>query len=205
MAIATREQWLQRAVRDFRPYFSAHSATLPDVQVSCGFPSTGGTRQRKRAIGECHDASRAADSKPHILVTPTLSAPLDVLAVLMHECVHAAVGNAAGHGPKFRSLAMALGLEGKMSATVPGAALTARLTVLAEHIGPYPHGAIDLSTRKKQGTRLLKAQCPACGAIIRLSAKTANAPGLPVCACSAFPNQATFVLAGVAEATAVSV
>jgi len=186
MPFATREQWLQRAVRDFRPYFATHGATLPEVQVACGFPSTGSRGKRKRTVGECHDATMAKDQKPHILVSPLLDNPAEVLATLLHECVHAAVGNAAGHGPVYRALAERVGLEGRMTSTKPGAALTARLSVLAEALGPYPHGAIDLSTRKKQGTRLLKAQCPECGAIVRLSAKVAAA-GMPYCGCEGEP------------------
>ena len=47
-------------------------------------------------------------------------------------------------------------------------------------LGEYPHGALTMTTRKKQGTRMLKAICPNCGFTFRLTGLWAN-KGLPIC------------------------
>ncbi|MEG7677046.1 hypothetical protein U2060_15005, partial [Listeria monocytogenes] len=77
----------------------------------------------------------------------------------------------AGHGPKFRALATAIGLEGKMTATVPGEALRATLAEIIESVGPWPHAELRKGEAadkpKKQGTRMLKVQCPACDYTVR--------------------------------------
>lgn len=178
-----REAWLQKAVRSWRPWFLERGATLPELQVSCGFPSRGVRGKSSRRVGECWAAAAAGDAKPHVLISPTLDDGAEVLAVLLHECVHAALGVKVGHGAPFKVLATSLGLEGPMRATVAGPALQARLVVQLESLGAYPHGKLDLSDRPKQTTRMLKATCSGCGAIIRMSARVAANPGLPTCAC----------------------
>jgi hypothetical protein len=47
-------------------------------------------------------------------------------------------------------------------------------------LGDYPHAALSAERPKTHSTRILKAVCPTCGYIIRLSNKWA-AKGLPVC------------------------
>ena len=106
-----------------------------------------------------------------------------MLAVLTHELVHAIVGHKAGHGPAFKQCAVALGLAGPMTATEAGPELRARLTVLAEHLGPYPHARLTgTNGRKKQGTRMLKVVCPSCGYTVRTTQKWLDV-GLPTCPC----------------------
>jgi hypothetical protein len=74
-----------------------------------------------------------------------------------------------------------MGLEGKMTATIAGDDLAKSLTALAERLGPYPHSAIDLSTRKKQTTRMIKAVCEEDQYIVRLSRKMITEHGAPIC------------------------
>jgi hypothetical protein len=180
-----REEWLARAVGTLRLWFAEHGATIPDVQVSCGFPSKGGRSTKKRTIGECWPAAAAGDAKPHILVSPTIADPVDVLGILIHEVVHAAVGCEHGHRKPFGRLATAMGLLGPMRSTTIGPELRARLGPLIESLGPYPHGALSAAGRKKDGIRQLKATCPACGNILRLSKKASEGPGgMPWCSCA---------------------
>ena len=108
----------------------------------------------------------------------------DVLAVLVHELVHAVVGNKAGHGPLFRKCALAVGLEGKMKSTTASPALKLRLNALAETLGVYPHGKLNLSGRKKQSTRMVKMECPRCGYIARTSQKNIDEHGPVICPCN---------------------
>ena len=68
-------------------------------------------------------------------------------------------------------VAVAIGLTGKMTQTVAGPRLGETLKSIADQLGPYPHAKIDPSLRKKQGTRMLKIECDACGFTARTSGK----------------------------------
>jgi len=180
----TREAWLLAAVEALRPAFCDAGRPIPEaVRVSCGFPSRGALARSKRRIGECWDGAAATDGVSQMLISPTLIDPVEVLGVLVHELVHAAVGCKAGHKGPFKRLAKTLGLEGKMTMTTVGAELGKRLAAMAESIGAYPHAALNASSKPKQKARMLKAACPACGAIIRASRQVLDSPGLPICAC----------------------
>lgn len=158
--IQNRERWLLRFVDEVRPWFEKEGAKLGAVRVSVGFPSRGALSRSRKRIGECWAGSTAADGLPQLFISPLLG-QADVGHVLIHELVHASVGCQCGHKGPFRKLAKALGLTGKMTATVAGDELKVRLSKLEETLGPYPHAplsAVDPS-RKKQGTRLLLLEC----------------------------------------------
>jgi hypothetical protein len=183
-AAATREAWLHRAVDHLRSDFLAQGIPLPvAVQVSIGFPSVGALARRTRRVGECWPAEASRDGVHQVFVSPLLAEPMPVLAVLVHELVHAAVGTRARHGPPFRRLALALGLRGPMRNTVAGSELAARLADLAAHLGAFPHaGLVADPGRRKQTTRLHKVACPGCGYTARITARWIAA-GLPICPC----------------------
>ncbi|HEY6324210.1 MAG TPA: transcription elongation protein SprT [Thermoanaerobaculia bacterium] len=182
--VPTREQWLQSAVDHLRPVFLAQGVAVPPaVHVSMGFPSTGALARRSRRIGECWPPEASRDGLHHLFLSPLLAEPLPVLAILVHELVHAAVGLRARHGPPFRRLALALGLRGRMTSTTAGPELAARLAELAAGLGAFPHaGLLANPARSKQTTRLRKVACPACGYTVRVTAKWIAA-GLPICPC----------------------
>jgi rubrerythrin len=119
-----------------------------------------------------------------MFISPALSKPEEVLAVLVHEMIHAEVGVQAKHGKEFKERALAVGLEGRMTATTAGEELAARLLDLADELGDYPHDSLQGKTtgKKKDGTRQLKLECPVCGYIVRTSAKWIEV-GLPACPC----------------------
>jgi hypothetical protein len=87
-----------------------------------------------------------------------------------------------GHKGPFRKIAKKMGLEGKMTATHPGAELAEHLNALCVKIGPYPHASLDRSQAKKQSTRMLKLECAGCGYTVRTTAKWIEA-GMPTCPC----------------------
>jgi len=105
------------------------------------------------------------------------------LDVLVHEAVHAVDDCQSGHKEAFKRTALAVGLEGKMTATHAGDKLKAELERIIKVLPPLTHGALDLSTRKKQPTRLVKLECDNCGMIIRTTAKWIEQTGNPDCAC----------------------
>lgn len=181
----TREEWLTSALALVRAHLLATaSAVLPDnVRVSCGFPGGGSARKR---IGECWGATNSKDGQFEIFISPVLDndSVISVLATLVHEAVHATVGLAAGHKAPFKRVAVLAGLQGKMTATEASPALTEILKLWAINLGAYPHGALSMSGRKKQSTRLIKCQCGDCGYVIRTTQKWIDAAGPPLCPCN---------------------
>ena len=175
----TREEWLQAALDELRPEFGSRSLSLPAViRTACGFTSAG---RRGRVIGECWSPKASADAATEILISPTLDDGREVLAVLIHELIHAS--GIQGHGKAFGRAAAAMDLDGPNKATVPGPGFDARYAPIIDFLGSYPHAKLLLAQDKpKQGTRMLKAACPSCGYTVRLTAKWA-ALGLPTCVC----------------------
>ncbi len=155
---ATRERWLQVATDSLRPYFGTADLQIPPARVSVGFPSRRAFVRRRRVVGECWPAGSTDDGVPQIFISPTVGNAVDVLAILVHELIHACLPG-AGHGVHFRKAAVQLGLTGKMTATIPGARLLQRLNAIAAEVGPYPHAAINANTAAKQPTRLRLWQC----------------------------------------------
>ena len=181
---ATREAWLNALAGRLRARFVEVGAALPDaVRLSCGWPSKGATSSKNRRIGECWSQHCSADGTREVFISPTLADPVEVAGVVVHELVHAA--GYMGHGADFAKVARALGLTGRMTATVPGDALVAELTALTAELGPYPHATLTPGeNERKQTTRLLKVQCPDedCGYTVRVTAMWLEI-GFPSCPC----------------------
>lgn len=178
----TREEWLNAALTALRPWFKDRAnAEIPsDARVSVGFPGGGSARKR---IGECWARRMSKDNVNEIFISPVLQDPVRMLDVLVHEAVHAVDDCASGHKQAFKTVAKAVGLEGKMTATHAGEELKAELARIMTLLPPLTHGALDLSTRKKQPTRLVKLECDGCGMILRTTAKWLEQTGEPNCAC----------------------
>ena len=62
--------------------------------------------------------------------------------------------------------------------------LEAQLKKVAGKLGDYPHARLDLSSRKKQTTRMLKCVCKECGYVARTTQKWLESTGAPLCACN---------------------
>jgi hypothetical protein len=184
--IMNREQWLTELMGHLEEDFARIEAPVQVamIRVSIGFPSHRALSLKKRVVGQCWSTESSPGGVSEIFVSPLLNDGLEAGATLAHEMVHAAVGTKAGHKAPFKRVAVKLGLEGKMTSTVPGAELTERLNDLICKVGSYPHMGLNpvLSGVKKQGTRLLKGECPDCGYTIRVTQKWADA-GMPVCPC----------------------
>lgn len=182
--VVTREQWLAQLVFALRPMFVEVGHPLPEkIRVACGWPSRSGTAAHRRRVAEAWSSACSADGTHETFLSPVMDDPIEVAAVLVHELAHHAVGVAAGHGPLFRRCAVAVGLTGPMRSTVAGEALKARLAALVAVIGPYPHRALVVSGQKKQGTRMLKVTCQACGCIVRMTRQWLEQVGAPTCGC----------------------
>lgn len=183
----TREAWLQQAIKILKEgVFKRHR--VPKVKVSVGFPQGG--RGGKR-IGE-HWVPEASDDKVgSIFISPILDDAVRVLDVLVHELVHASVGNKAGHGPKFKKVALAVGLAGQMRSTEAGPELKVKLQDVLKDLGAYPHAKLNLTKgpTKKQSTRMVKMECMECGYIVRGALTKILLNGPVICPCNREPMQ----------------
>lgn len=171
-----REQWLAAALIPIKKLFAAAKYTVPELRVACGWPSHGGTSRKKRCIGEAWSTEASADGLPQIFISPYLADPVEpcgVLATLVHEVVHATVGNKEKHNKVFGKCARAVGLEGKLTATTASQILIADFKDWMAELGDYPHAKLDLtcSPIKKQTTRMIKLECQECGYVARTSKK----------------------------------
>lgn len=182
---ATREAWLQDAAGELSPLIEAASGhTLPaNLRVACGFPST---FRRSGALGETFQAKDSADGATEILISPTLSKPAEVLAVLIRQLMQTVAHGNAGH---LSACCAAAGIIPGKPNTVPALLIAAQSAVdsIAQALGEYPHAELSLADRPKAPTRLLKGLCPSCGYTIRLSAKWAK-QGMPTCPCGDLLN-----------------
>jgi hypothetical protein len=116
-------------------------------------------------------------------VSPEIGDPIEALAILVHELVHAVDDCVSGHRGPFKKLATAVGLVGKMTATTAGDDLRSHLEELATELGPFPHAALQSGGKKKPGSRLLKCECSDCGYTVRVTAKWLEM-GAPLCPCN---------------------
>lgn len=160
----TREAWLLFAVDHLAKLFSEKGYSVPRVRVACAVPATS---RRGSAVGQCWPTSRSDDLVNEIYVSPVYSEPIDVLDTLTHELVHAVDDCKHRHGPEFKKIALAIGLQGKMREASAGPALRGRLQSLAvllvEELGPYPHAKLAVGGALfTQSRRPPRAECPRC-------------------------------------------
>lgn len=171
-----REAWLNALVDASRPMFTQVGFELPaNVRVSIGWPSRG---IRSKSIGECWAAEASSDKHFEIFLRPSLVGnDMRIADVLVHELCHAAAGLEAKHGPKFGKVARAMGLEGKLTATIGGEQFKAWMQPHLDALGAMPGGRLEgmqTSAPKTQTTRMIKLECE-CGWSCRTSAKNIEA------------------------------
>ena len=149
--LKTRESWLLACIELLKPDFIEVGATIPDkLRASCGWPSKSGLAKKKRRIGEAWSAKCSGDETFEIFISPVLKDGRPVLATLVHEIVHCAVGVEAGHKGPFKRIALAIGLEGKMTETVAGETLNKRIDEIIAQVGPYPHAELRSSNADEE-------------------------------------------------------
>jgi len=178
----TREEWLRAATNELRAYFEMFGHVIPDnIRFAIAFTSGG-----KRGMeGECWHPHTSADKHFEIIIKADKADPLEILGILTRELIHTLLPSTVKYGRQFRDIALRIGLEGKMTQATPAPPLQERLKTIAATLGPIPHATLDFITgtgrKKKQGVRMLKAECgAACGYTVRIIPKWANA-GLPIC------------------------
>ena len=172
----TREEWLNKAFNAIG--IQLFNRPVPKCRISIGFPA-GSRAGTNKTLGQFWQSGATSDGIPQIFISPSKSASgdaVEMLAVLVHEMVHA-VHPGLGHGSEFRNTAKKVGLTGKMTSTIPTKQLSEKLQAIADTLGKFPHGTIDLTARKKQTTRMLKHECTNCGLILYMTQKWADKCG----------------------------
>lgn len=182
--IVNREHWLENLARELVPLLKEQGKTMPKWRISCSWPSRRahptGSKMGHR-IGECWAAENSKDGTREIMISPLLDDPLKIADVALHEMCHAVLPPGVGHKSPFAKLAVAVGLEGKPTATEAGDELKEKLKAIIDRLGPYPHAAITSEGGRKQTTRLVKIICPVCGQILRTTRKSIDEMGYPFC------------------------
>ena len=169
----TKENWLTDAVHELENEFKSENLIMPAKwRISSGFPSKGGLAAKKRTIGQCFDPKASKDGTTEIIISITQDEELKILGIIAHEMIHAT--GIMNHGPKFKKIANAIGLEGKMTATEESELFISRTAHILKTLGDFPHAALDHTIgHKKQTTRMIKVACrdDDCGMIYRTSRK----------------------------------
>jgi len=177
----TREAWLLAAIEGMKPWFEAAGYEVPEVRISIGFPA--GRSAKGSTIGQCWYT--VADGVPALFVSPVLDKAFDIAETALHEVCHAVVGpTKQAHRGKFVKVAKAVGFIAPWTSTPSSDELRERLTKLVEQLGPFPHARVSkLTLPTKQGTRMLKVECPDCGCVVRMTRKWLDEVGAPTCGC----------------------
>lgn len=142
----------------------------PKFRISVGFPkhSRGG-----KAIAVCFVKEASTDGVNEIFINPEIDSPLEVLGSVVHELIHAIDNCESGHQNFFARLARGAGLEGPLTATVPGNDLRLRLMGYIDLLGDFPHNRMVTDrVHKKDSTRQIKVSCAdtdGCGFMFRTS------------------------------------
>ena len=181
----TRDEWLTESVDKLidQVFVPAGIERLnASWRIACSFPGGGSARKR---IGECWPSGSSNDKTREMFISPLEDDPLEVLGIVAHEMIHAIDDCKNGHKGPFRKMALAIGLQGKMTDTFAGPELTEKLKSILSELGPYPHAALNLKDRKKQTTRMIKIECynADCSCILRASKTAILNTGLPTCGC----------------------
>lgn len=182
-----REEWLTRvAAQDICPMLGLHNGAIPTkYRVSVGWPKGSRGGKTSESIGQCWDPKCSSDGHHEVFISPKLDA-FAAIETLVHEMIHVSAGVAAKHRGEFKRLAVAVGLEGKMTATLAGEELGKRIRAWIADMPEYPHGPMDLGGSKegepgeKKGSRLIKVCCPGCEYTVRMAQKWIDV-AVPAC------------------------
>tara|TARA_R110002012_G_scaffold98434_4_gene236031 strand:+ start:1037 stop:1675 length:639 start_codon:yes stop_codon:yes gene_type:complete len=192
-----RETWLNIMIDKAVPMFDKAGFKISDIRgklkVSCSMMVGQRKSSKFGAIGQHLPTAWNKEQNHEMLISPTLEDGVQVVGVLIHEMCHAIQSHlyhdekgrltVKAHGKEFRKIAIAVGLEGKMTATTESPELKIKIEKWISEIGKYPHSEINLKGRKKQGVRNLKVQCQSCEWSFRTSNKNILLMASTKCLC----------------------
>lgn len=161
------QAWLKAACELFRQNFF----DFPEVVATYGFPAPNSSDGFR---GACHFPTESGkDRRPVIIIHPAeWSKPLEVLTVLLHECIHAKFDKAENHGVRFQQQAANIGLianaEGAYDNLTPE--LELKLNEALNLLPPMPKDPLGRGEIKRQKGRMALFMCT-CGFKIRCGKK----------------------------------
>lgn len=153
---------------------------MSEVAVSCSLLSAG--MNHGPALAHAHLKHATGNNKHEIRMgvqlggRKTKESSARIADILLHEMVHC-MFPFHGHRKGFRDMCHSVGLNAPMTSTVPSPALQERIeNEVVKVLGRYPHKAVKLIPRgqRGKGSRLLKAECLQCKAVVRMSRKVAD-------------------------------
>lgn len=181
----TREQWLEAAVKSLSETV-LKDYDVPTVRVSVGWP--GGRGPKANVVGQCWKMETATDKVSQIFISPVVDGPVDALAVLTHELVHAMDNGESGHRGFFARTSKEIGYEAPFKGVNVSETLREKFVEIADDLGEYPHAAILPSERPKvQKTYMVKVvpspECHDCDPEykLRMTEKWLDEAGAPLC------------------------
>src|SRR6266851_5655000 len=113
-----REAWLVALVEAWRPTLSK-IGSLPEVRITCGFPSKRGLARRRLAVGECWAPCYSVAGRVEIFISPLIDDSFQVAHIVLHELLHAVLRCEHGHRGPFKRAATHVGLVGRPTSTIP--------------------------------------------------------------------------------------
>jgi hypothetical protein len=173
----TREEWLQKIIEVWRPFFARLKHGLPArIWISVGRPPSG------RMTGICYPGKASDDGNPQLYVNPVISDSTRAAGVVVHQLCHVALGDRK-HGNDFKRLATHAGLIGKMTETLEGPLFLQLMPAIIDRYGLYPHPALRQLhglDKKPSQNRHLRARCLGCGYTVRVTQRWLNR-AVPIC------------------------
>jgi hypothetical protein len=138
MMLRSRGEWLANAVRLLdEQIFVPAGLEVPKVKVTVGFLTNRGPKST--VIGECWPAGSTPAQVPFICIHPSLTIRTELLAVLVHEMVHAIDNCESGHRGAFSAIFRQVGLRGRRTESDPSPELLVKLRRISGALGPYPN------------------------------------------------------------------
>jgi hypothetical protein len=158
-----REGWLRAAADEFRRWIKQVSdIEVPDCRISMGY---GGVNYEKKVRGVCWHHDVDGGGLNQIFITPEVDDTATILAILLHELVHAALNSVDDpkwnhHGGRFAEYATRMGLCAPFTTATPGIPTLAQFMVIAAELGDFPHAALKIPSRQQVEQRVDPAGQP---------------------------------------------
>ncbi len=181
----TREEWLIAAVPLTNKYVFNDELDIHDFQVSCGWCA------KKTSMAETivprvyeEDITLKDMFPPSIQISIEVESPVDIIAVLSHEMIHAFC-NILSHNKQFGAYARKIGFEKPFTQFCPTDILLNNCQLVVNELGEWPGIPIPpvVKEAKEKKPRRGKMFCPNCGFECRTTPKMLQTYGLPTCAC----------------------
>lgn len=179
----TREQWLERLAKELvKKVAKVADSTAPKkLRVGVGWPSSG---RRGRASAECWSDKASTDGAIEITMSLKLDDERELGHILTHELIHAVLPDGVSHGPEFKKVALALGLEGRMTSTTAGKVWDEWAMPAVKKMGPYPGAAFKGMKKDKPDKptpKMINLRCGCEGYHVRIREALYKDFGPPKC------------------------